>query len=120
MKRGFRFALLFAVVQFTPAARAFDAYNNFGPSDSYDATTGYAVTGGDYVPFTHFIQAERFTAEASGVLAVIRMALHESFHMPPGFNQVDVRLHNADGAGNIGPIIAAFTRGGLTDFGLSD
>lgn len=54
------------------------------------------------------------------MLAVIRMAVHENYHMPPGFNQVDVRLHNADAFGNIGSIIAAFTRGGLTDFGLSD
>lgn len=99
---------------------AYDAYNNFGPGDSYDATTGYAVTGGDYAPFTSFIQAARFTSEATGMLAVIRMALHENYHMPPGFNQVDVRLHNADIAGNIGPIIAAFTRGGLTDTGLMD
>ena len=54
------------------------------------------------------------------MVAVIRMALHESYHPEADFNQVDVRLHNADASGNIGSIIAAFTRGGLTDFGLSD
>lgn len=54
------------------------------------------------------------------MLAVIRMALHESYHPEADFNQVDVRLHNVDASGNIGSIIAAFTRGGLTDFGLSD
>lgn len=104
----------------TPASMAFDAYNNFGPGDSYDATTGYGVTGSDYAPFVTRLQAARFTSAASGMLAVIRMSVHEVFHMPAGFNQVDVRLHNADASGNIGSIIAAFTRGGLTDFGLSD
>ena len=54
------------------------------------------------------------------MVAVIRMALHESFHPEADFNQVDVRLHHADASGNIGAIIAAYTRGGLTDFGLSD
>jgi hypothetical protein len=34
----------------------------------------------------------------------------------PGFNQVDVRLHEDD-SGALGPIIAAFTRGGLPPFG---
>ena len=121
MNRGFGFALLFAGLLCPHRRLAYDAYNNFGPSDAYDATTGYAVTGGAYPPsFTPFIQAARFTSEATGVLAVIRMALHESFHPEADFNQVDVRLHNADASGNIGPIIAAFTRGGLTDFGLSD
>ena len=120
MNRGLRFAPLLVGLLCARPALAYDAYNNFGPSDSYDASTGYAVTGGAYTPFTPFIQAGRFTAEASGMVAVIRMALHESFHPEADFNQVDVRLHNADASGNIGSIIAAFTRGGLTDFGLSD
>jgi hypothetical protein len=121
MNRGLRFSLLLVGLLFARSALAYDAYNNFGPSDSYDATTGYAVTAGAYPPsFTPFIQAGRFTAEASGMVAVIRMALHESFHPEADFNQVDVRLHNADASGNIGSIIAAYTRGGLTDFGLSD
>ena len=120
MNRGLRFAPLLAGLLFARPALAYDAYNNFGPSDSYDSTTGYIVGGGDYAPFTPFIQAARFTSEASGMLAVIRMALHESYHPEADFNQVDVRLHNVDASGNIGSIIAAFTRGGLTDSGLSD
>jgi hypothetical protein len=120
MNRRLGFALLLAGLFFARPALAYDAYNHFGPGDSYDATTGYSVTGGAYAPFTPFIQAGRFTAEASGMVAVIRMALHESYHPEADFNQVDVRLHNADASGNIGSIIAAYTRGGLTDFGLSD
>ncbi len=120
MNRYVRLGLLVAVFFSVHTVFAYDAYNNFGPGDSYDATTGYGVNGGDYPPISPFIQGGRFTSEATGMLAVIRMALHENYHDPPGFNQVDVRLHHADAAGNIGPIIAAFTRGGLTDFGLSD
>lgn len=61
------------------------------------------------------IVGSRFTAEASGVLAVIRISLHDMFLT--GFNQVDIRLHEADAAGDVGPILAAFTRGGLPPFG---
>lgn len=120
MNRCVRLGLLVAVFFAVHTVSAYDAYNNFGPDDSYDPSTGYGATGSDYAPFITRIQAARFTSEASGMLAVIRMAVHENYHDPAGFNQVDVRLHNADAAGNIGPIIAAFTRGGLTDFGLSD
>lgn len=113
--------LLTVVLLSAHSALAYDAYNNFGPGDSYDPATRYSVTGGEYPPgFTPFNQAARFTSEATGTLAVIRMALHNEFHDPAGFNQVDVRLHDVDIAGNIGPIIAAFTRCCLTTSGPMD
>ena len=64
------------------------------------------------------IAGSRFTAEATGILAVIRIALHDIF--TPGFNQVDIRLHEANMAGELGPIMQAFTRGGLPPFGGAD
>ena len=112
--------LFMGLVAVRPAI-AIDAYNNFGPGDSYDASTGYSVTGGDDDPpffFTPRIVGSRFTSEATGILAVIRIALHDNF--TPGFNQVDIRLHEANGDGELGPIIAAFTRGGLPPFGGLD
>ncbi len=120
MNRCMGFGCLALGFLFGNSALAFDAYNNFGPGDTYDTTTGWAVTGGDYAPFIPHIQGSRFTSEATGILAVIRISLHNSFHMPPGFNQVDVRLYEADLAGDIGPIMAAFTRGGLPTFGGSE
>lgn len=98
------------------SALAIDAYDSFAhPGDVYDATTGYSADGGFYGPtFTPRISACRFTSLASGELAVIRIALHsDNSPAQPGFEQVDVRLHAADASGNIGAIIAAFTRGGL-------
>jgi hypothetical protein len=118
MNRGF--ALLLAGLCFAGPALGYDAYNNFGPGDTYDTTTGWGVTGGDYPPFVSRIHGSRFTSAATGTLAVIRIALHNQFHVPPGFNQVDIRLHEADLAGNIGPILASFTRGGLPTFGGSE
>jgi hypothetical protein len=120
MSRGLGFAILFVSLSSARLATAYDAYNNFGPGDTYDPTTGWSVTGGDYAPFIPHIQGSRFTSAATGILAVIRISLHNSFHDPPGFNQVDVRLYEADLAGNIGPIMAAFTRGGLPPFGGSE
>lgn len=105
------------------SALAIDAYNNYGPGDAYDTTTGYSVTGGDDDPaFGSFppphIVGSRFTSAATGILAVIRISLHDSF--TPGFNQVDIRLHQANLAGELGPVMAAFTRGGLPAFGGSE
>jgi hypothetical protein len=120
MNRGLRFSLLLVGLLFARPALAYDAYNNFGPGDTYDTTTGWTVTGGDYTPFVPHIQGSRFTSAATGILAVIRISLHNQFHTPPGFNQVDVRLYEADLAGNIGPIMEAFTRGGLPTFGGSE
>ena len=102
------------------SALAYDAYNNFGAGDTYDALTGYSIDGGAFAPFTPRISGSRFTSAATGQLAVIRIALHHVFHSPPGVNLVDIRLHEADGAGELGPIIASFTRSGLPDFGTLD
>jgi hypothetical protein len=102
------------------SALAIDAYNNFGPSDTYDASTGYSIDGGAFAPFTPRISGSRFTSEATGQLVVIRIALHHVFHSPPGVNLVDIRLHEADAVGELGPVIAAFTRSGLPPFGGLD
>ena len=119
--RSLSFACLAITLLSVDAALAFDAFNNFGPGDTYDTTTGYSVTGTEmegplFLP--QHIVGSRFTSEATGILAVIRIALHDIF--TPGFNQVDVRLYEADGAGNLGPILAAFTRGGLPPGGGAD
>jgi hypothetical protein len=99
---------------------AYDAFNNYLPGDLYDTTTGWNVAG-DEMEAPLFIEqhtvGQQFTAEATGILAVIRISLHDMFLT--GFNQVDVRLHEDD-SGTLGPIIAAFTRGGLPPFGGAD
>lgn len=103
------------------AVWGFDAFNNFGPGDTYDTTTGYGIAGTEMelpLALPQHIVGSRFTSEATGILAVIRIALHDVF--TPGFNQVDVRLHEADAAGDLGPILAAFTRGGLPPDGGAD
>jgi hypothetical protein len=102
-------------------ALGFDAFNNYGPGDTYDTTTGYGINGTEMQAplfLTPRTVGSRFTAEASGVLAVIRISLHDLFLT--GFNQVDVRLHEATPAGDLGPIMAAFTRGGLPPSGGSE
>jgi hypothetical protein len=103
------------------SALAYDAFNNYGPGDTYDTTTGYSIAG-DEIEAPLFLPqhtvGSRFTAEASGILAVIRISFHDLFLT--GFNQVDVRLHEADAAGDLGPIMAAFTRGGLPPAGGAD
>jgi hypothetical protein len=105
---------------FVRPALAIDAYNNFGPGDTYDASTGHGIDGGDFAPFTPRISGSRFESAATGQLAVIRIALHHVFHAPPGVNLVDIRLHATDAAGELGPVIASFTRSGLPDFGTLD
>jgi hypothetical protein len=119
MNRSLRVGCFAIGLFFARVALAYDAFNNFGPSDTYDTTTGYTVAGSSAdFPFSPHIVGSRFTAEATGILAVIRIALKDQF--TPGFNQVDVRLHHADLAGEIGPIMAAFTRSGLPPSGGSD
>jgi hypothetical protein len=119
MNRGLSFAFLLGGLLLTRPTIAYDAFNNFGPGDTYDTTTGYTIAGtAADAPFSPHIVGSRFTAEATGILAVIRIALKDQF--TPGFNQDDVRLYQADLAGNIGPIMAAFTRGGLPPSGGSD
>lgn len=98
-------------------ADAFDAYNNFGSGDSYDTMTGHRVDGGSLAPFLPRISGSRFTALAGGQLAVIRISLHRLLPDPPAVNLVDIRFHEADVVGNLGPVIASFTRGGLPGFG---
>jgi hypothetical protein len=120
MNRRLCFGVLAIALFCVRSAMAIDAYNNFGPSDTYDASTGYSIDGGDFAPFTPRISGSRFTSEATGQLAVIRIALHNVFHAPPGVNLVDIRLHSANPAGELGPVIAAFTRSGLPDFGGLD
>jgi len=98
-------------------AHAFDAYNNFGSGDTYDTTTGHRVDGGALAPFFPRISGCRFTALAGGQLAVIRISLHRLMPDPPAVNLVDIRFQEADAAGNLGPVIASFTRAGLPAFG---
>ncbi|MCC7473826.1 MAG: PEP-CTERM sorting domain-containing protein [Pirellulales bacterium] len=121
MSRCFWFGVVTIGFFFVQSARAWDAYNNYGPGDTYDPSTSYPIAGTEMeAPFllSQHIMGARFTAEATGMLAVIRISLHDLFI--PGFNQVDVRLHEADMAGNLGPILAAFTRGGLPPQGPMD
>jgi hypothetical protein len=102
------------------SSHAFDAFNNYLPGDVYNTATGYNVAGDEMEPplfLSPHIVGSQFTAEATGILAVIRISLHDMF--TTGFNQVDVRLHE-DMEGELGPIIAAFTRGGLPPFGGAD
>jgi len=120
MNRGLGFCVLMIGLLGVRPAQAIDAYNNFAPSDVYDDSTGYSIDGGAFAPFTPRISGSRFTSLATGQLAVIRIALHHVFHAPPGVNLVDIRLHEADGAGELGPVIASFTRSGLPDFGTLD
>lgn len=120
MKCRLSFGVLVIGLLCIQPALAFDAYNNFGPGDTYDAATGYSIDGGDFAPFMPRISGSRFTSAASGQLAVIRIALHHVFHAPPGVNLVDIRLHSADAVGELGPVIASFTRSGLPDFGGLD
>jgi hypothetical protein len=104
----------------TRASLAYDAFNNYLPGDLYDTTTGWSVAGDEMEPPLFVPQhtvGQQFTSEATGILAVIRISLHDLFLT--GFNQVDVRLHE-DAGGTLGPIIAAFTRGGLPPMGGAD
>jgi hypothetical protein len=99
---------------------AYDAFNNYLPGDTYDFTTGWTVAGDEMEPplfIPQHIIGQQFTSDATGILAVIRISLHDLFLT--GFNQVDVRLHE-DMSGTLGPIIAAFTRGGLPPSGGAD
>jgi hypothetical protein len=100
-------------------ALAWDAYNNFGSGDVYDDDTGHGVNGTMTGPpfFTPpRISGSRFTSAATGQLAVIRIALH----WIRGTNLLDVRLHEADAAGELGPVLASFTRSGVPPFGGLD
>jgi hypothetical protein len=102
------------------SAVAYDAFDNYLPGDLYDTTTGWTVAGDEMeAPLfqSPHIVGQQFTAEATGILAVIRISLHDQFLT--GFNQVDVRLHE-DASGALGPIMAAFTRGGLPPQGGAD
>jgi len=114
MNRCVTFGCLAVISLTSRATLGFDAFNNYGPGDTYDLTTSYTVNGTEmqaplFLP-PHIV-GSRFTSEASGILAVIRISLHDIFLT--GFNQVDVRLYQADAAGDVGPILAAFTRGPL-------
>ena len=115
MNRGLSWGLLLAGLLFAPPAFAFDAFNNYFPGDTYDLTTSYTVAGTDMEAplfLSPHIVGSRFTSAQTGVLAVIRISLHDMFLT--GFNQVDVRLYEADPiTGDVGPIMAAFTRGPL-------
>ncbi len=100
-------------------ALAWDAYNNFGSGDVYDDDTGHGVAGTMTGPpfFTPpRISGSRFTSAATGQLAVIRIALH----WIRGTNLLDVRLHEADAAGELGPVLASFTRSDVPPFGGLD
>lgn len=119
MKRRLSFAILLVGLLLASPAIAYDAYNNFDTGDAYDTTIGWPANMGAYTPFIPRISGSRFTATASGHLAVIRIALHNIVHTPPGTNLVDIRLHEADAAGELGPILASFTRSGVPDFGGS-
>jgi hypothetical protein len=119
MNRGLR-GLLLAGLLIAQPAFAYDAFNNYVPGDTYDFTTGWTIAGDEmeaplFLP-SHIVGCQ-FEAEATGILAVIRISLHDLFLT--GFNQVDVRLHE-DASGTLGPIIAAFTRGGLPPAGGAD
>jgi hypothetical protein len=121
MNRYLSLGCLAAVLLSFQPAIAYDAFNNFGPGDTYDTTIGHPVYGTEMEAplfLTPRTTGSRFTAEASGYLAVIRISLHDLFLT--GFNQVDIRLHEATPAGDLGPIMAAFTRGGLPPFGGSE
>ena len=115
MNRTLSFGLLVVGLFSIHPAIAFDAFNNYFPGDTYDLTTAYTVNGTEmeaplFLP-PHII-GSRFTAEATGILAVIRISLHDIFLT--GFNQVDVRLYEADPiTGDVGPFMEAFTRGPL-------
>jgi MYXO-CTERM domain-containing protein len=102
-----------------PSANAWDAYNNFAPGDVYDDDTGHGVNGTmTGLPFftPARISGSRFTSAATGQLAVIRIALHSI----RGTNLLDIRLHEADVAGELGPVLASFTRSGVPSFGGLD
>lgn len=120
MKRTYALvALLCLLSARAPNAWAWDAYNNFGPGDIYDDDTGHGVNGTmTGLPFftPARISGSRFTSAATGQLAVIRIALH----WIRGTNLLDVRLHEADPAGELGPVLASFTRSGVPPFGGLD
>jgi len=119
MNRTFSFGVLLAALFSATSASAFDAFNNYFAGDTYDLTTSYTINGTESEPplfLPPHIIGSRFTAEATGILAVIRISLHDLFLT--GFNQVDVRLYEADPiTGDLGPIMAAFTRGPLPPAG---
>src|SRR5262245_50350092 len=120
MNRGLSWWVLLAGLLIAQPAFAFDAFNNYGPGDTYDFTTGWSIAGDEmqaplFLP-PHIVGCQ-FESEATGILAVIRISFHDLFLT--GFNQVDVRLHE-DASGTLGPIMAAFTRGGLPPAGGAD
>lgn len=120
MIRGLSLGLLAIGLFSTRSSPAYDAFSNYLPGDVYDFTTGWNVAGDEMEPPLFIAQhtvGQQFTAEATGILAVIRISLHDLFLT--GFNQVDVRLHE-DMGGALGPIMAAFTRGGLPPAGGAD
>lgn len=78
-------------------ARAGFVFNNFGPGDTFNTATGWAVGP----PFT---QGMQFTASGSGALSTIELALG-SF---AGSSTVTVELH-ADASGTVGALLATGT-----------
>src|SRR6185312_13809043 len=111
MNRSLSLGILAIGLLCARSSLAYDAFNNYLPGDLYDTTTGHSIAGDEmqaplFLP-PHIV-GSRFEAEATGILAVIRISLHDLFLT--GFNQVDVRLHE-DAAGTLGPVMQAFTRG---------
>lgn len=107
-----RFAFLVIGGSIASASSAIVAYDNFGPGDTYDTSTGWTESGPASVAGTYMTGCQ-FKSGVSGMLSSITLAVG---HLT-GTNSVDVQLYADSGSGSLGTLMATFTLTGCGNFG---